>query len=81
MDIGKEQFDAELCAGRALWPMPQGLEANWTARDYQAAANSEFDAMGRINRDYPNYRPILSMLESSYARYSRKARELRAKGN
>lgn len=75
--ITLEQFNSELNGGRALWPMPTGPETDWTARDYQAAANSQFDAMGRVNRDYPNYRPTLSMLESSFNRYSRKARQMR----
>ena len=77
-DISLQQFNSELNAGRALWPMPRKLEQDWNAADYQAAANSTFDALGRINRDYPNYRPFQSMLESSFERYTRKARQLRA---
>lgn len=77
-DITVTQFNRELNAGRVLWPMPKTPEALWSAADYQAAANSTFDAMGRINRNYPNYRPTLSVLESSFKRFNRRARELRA---
>lgn len=76
-----EQFNAELNA-----PLPDGFampappETNWGSKQYQAAANVVFLKMGRINREFPNYRPTLSMLESSFARYTRYARRLRSEG-
>lgn len=79
MAISEQQFFEEINKGKELWPMPKGPEAEWTSREHQAAANHYFDAMGRVNRDYPNYRPTLTALETSYKRHTRYAQQLRAK--
>lgn len=60
------------------FPMPQGPQGSWDARQWQAAANYYWYEIMGIDRSEPNYRPYLSMLESAYAHATRKARALRA---
>jgi len=60
------------------FPLPRGNQGDWTAREWQAAANFyHYEIMG-VDRDEPNYRPHLSLLESAFAHATRKARALRA---
>lgn len=59
------------------FPFPTGNRADWTARDWQAAANRYwYDIMG-VDRSEPNYRPQLSMLEAAHKEATRKAAALR----
>ena len=62
------------------FPFPQGNRADWSARDWQAAANRYFYDMGGVDRSAPNYRPQLSMLEAGFNEATRKAKQLRAAG-
>lgn len=74
----KAAFDAALNAPLPEgFAMPSGPESEWTARDYQAAANVAWIRIGRVDRSYPNYRPVLSVLEAAHARYTRRARAMR----
>ena len=79
MDISETEFraalDAPLPEGFA---MPRGSESEWQAVDFQRAANVKFLMMGRVDKRFPNYRPTLSILESAFQRYTRKARQMRA---
>lgn len=60
------------------FPLPSGNEADWTARQWQAAANHyHYEVMG-VDRNEPNYRPLLSLLESARNHAQRRARALRA---
>jgi len=60
------------------FPFPSGNRADWTARDWQAAANRYFYDMQGIDRTAPNYRPALSMMEAGYSEATRKARAMRS---
>jgi hypothetical protein len=60
------------------FPFPAGREADWTARQWQAAANFyHYEAMG-VDRDEPNYRPTLSLLEAAHRHAQRRAAAARA---
>lgn len=60
------------------FPFPAGNQGDWTAAQWQAAANRYwYDIMG-VDRSEPNYRPVLSLLESAFKHASSKARALRA---
>jgi len=60
------------------FPFPSGNQSDWTAREWQAAANRYwYDIMG-VDRGEPNYRPRLSLLESAHKHATRRARQLRA---
>ncbi len=60
------------------FPLPAGPRADWTAADWQQKANRDWFEIMAVDRDQPNYRPALSMLEASHAHSTRKARQLRA---
>lgn len=60
------------------FPLPRGLESDWTARDWQAAANHyhyEIMSVDRVND--ANYRPLLSLLEAAFNHASRRAKAAR----
>lgn len=60
------------------FPLPQGLEQDWTAPEWQAAANHfHYEVMG-VDRSEPNYRPLLSMMEAARNHATRRAAALRA---
>lgn len=59
------------------FPMPTGNRADWTARDWQAAANRYWFDIMAVDRSESNYRPTLSMLESAHQHATRRARALR----
>lgn len=60
------------------FPLPAGPEANWGAREHQAAANYYWYKIMGVDREEPNYRPYLSLLESAHKRHTRYAVRLRA---
>ena len=75
----RDQFNAAINAPLPEgFAYPAGFESAWTAKDYQDAANASFIRAGRVDRNYPNYRPTLSTLEAAHQRYTRKARAMRA---
>mgnify|MGYP001558581916 CR=1 FL=1 len=57
--------------------MPKGNEIDWKAIDHQRAANVYYIKLGRIDKRYPNYKPTQSLLESSFNRHTRLARQKR----
>lgn len=59
------------------FPFPSAPRAQWTAIDYQRAANRYFYDMQAVDRSESNYRPHLTMLEAGYRECSRKASALR----
>ena len=60
------------------FPFPTGNRTDWTAADWQAAANRcWYDIMG-VDRTTPNYRPHLSALEAEHKHATRRAAALRA---
>ena len=60
------------------FPYPQGNRADWTARDWQAAANRYYYDMMGVDKSEPNYRSHLSTLEAGFNEATRKAKALRA---
>ena len=60
------------------FPLPRGFESDWTAREWQSAANHYWYEIQGVDRSELNYRPVLSLLESAFRHATRKAQALRA---
>lgn len=59
------------------FPHPGGYESLWGAKEHQAAANHYWYEIMGVDRNDPNYRPYLSLLESEFNRHTRKAAAIR----
>jgi hypothetical protein len=60
------------------FPLPQGNQAEWTARQWQAAANHYWYEIMGVDREEPNYRPLLSILEDAHRHATRRSAATRA---
>ena len=59
------------------FPLPEGNACEWTARDWQRAANFYWYELAGIDRSEPNYKPMETLLKSAHAHAMRKAKALR----
>lgn len=60
------------------WPYPTMPKSLWGAAEWQAAANHYWYEKMEVDTDDPNYRPVLSLLESAHRHAVRQAQAYRA---
>lgn len=60
------------------FPHPGGYESLWSAKEHQAAANHYWYKIMGVDREDPNYRPYLSLLEAAFKRHTSKAKAMRS---